>query len=197
MINLVCFDLDGVLVDACEAHKDALNRALVLCSRDPISDEDHYGKFNGLPTLKKLEKMGIPKEEALRISWYKQEYTKEWMGSLDFDDSKYALLSWLKARNIKIACVSNSIKDTMVLALSSIGVLGLVDLIISNQSISNPKPSSEGYIEAMVSLGYSPKNTLIIEDSPHGLTSARNTGAKVMEVKNATEVTVKNVRNYL
>ena len=41
MIKLVVFDLDGVLVDACEWHRVALNKALkALCDYE-ISLEEH------------------------------------------------------------------------------------------------------------------------------------------------------------
>ena len=45
-MKLVIFDLDGVLVDACEWHRVALNEALKEVCNYEISLEDHYGEFN-------------------------------------------------------------------------------------------------------------------------------------------------------
>jgi beta-phosphoglucomutase len=54
-IDLVIFDLDGVLVDACEWHRLALNEALnEVCSYE-ISLKEHHQKFNGIPTKAKLD----------------------------------------------------------------------------------------------------------------------------------------------
>ena len=50
----VLFDLDGVLVDACDWHYKALNRALEEVSNTYINQEEHIKEFNGLPTLTKL-----------------------------------------------------------------------------------------------------------------------------------------------
>ena len=55
--KLVIFDLDGVLVDACEWHRIALNEALKKACDYEISLEDHYSTFNGIPTRVKLEKL--------------------------------------------------------------------------------------------------------------------------------------------
>ena len=56
-IKLVIFDMDGVLVDACEWHKDALNAALLELCNYKISEEEYYSVFNGLPTKTKLQKL--------------------------------------------------------------------------------------------------------------------------------------------
>ena len=64
-VKLVIFDLDGVLVDACEWHRLALNEALKEVSDYEISLDDHYKTFNGIPTQVKLDKlteMGIIEE---------------------------------------------------------------------------------------------------------------------------------------
>ena len=55
--KLVIFDLDGVLVDACDWHRIALNRALKQACDYEISPEDHYSTFNGIPTRVKLQKL--------------------------------------------------------------------------------------------------------------------------------------------
>ena len=49
MIKIIIFDLDGVLVDACEWHRLSLNAALKEIANFEISVDDHYANFNGLP----------------------------------------------------------------------------------------------------------------------------------------------------
>ena len=64
--KLVIFDLDGVLVDACEWHRVAFNQALKQVCNYEISLDEHYTTFNGIPTKKKLDKLsekGVLKEE--------------------------------------------------------------------------------------------------------------------------------------
>ena len=52
IIKLICFDLDGVLVDAKEIHYESLNRALESIDKKYIiSRTEHLTKYDGLPTM--------------------------------------------------------------------------------------------------------------------------------------------------
>ena len=59
MIECVLFDLDGVLVDACDWHYESLNNALIKFGYNPIERSVHLQKFNGLPTHIKLNMLNI------------------------------------------------------------------------------------------------------------------------------------------
>lgn len=198
MQKLICFDLDGVLVDACEWHRVALNDALLEFSIPPITIEDHYKTYNGLPTVKKLELLGITDTKLIEsINDRKQQLTKSLIQNLTIDYEKVELLNKLKDKSYLIACVTNSIRDTTEIMLSNTGQIKYFDFIITNQDVRNPKPNSEGYIKAMVLAGCLPENTWIVEDSPKGITSAKNTGANVIEVKNCSEVVTDTIFKFL
>ena len=67
-IKAVCFDLDGVLVDAPGWHKEAFLRAMQRVQILPvITPEDHDANFNGLSTYKKLDILADRGHEDLRI----------------------------------------------------------------------------------------------------------------------------------
>jgi len=200
-IKAVLFDLDGVLIDACDWHYKALNKALKHVAGIEISPEDHVKTFNGLPTKTKLsmlhEKGLLEEIKFEEICEAKQRFTIEVINQEAFiDNTKVSLVRTLKSFGIKIGCVTNSIRKTTELMLKRIGVFDLMDIIISNEDCVMPKPSASGYIEAMVHLSVSPGHTLIVEDSPKGLMAANATGCYVMKVKNATEVTLSNFLKY-
>ena len=46
----ILFDLDGVLVDACDWHYEALNKFLLVYGYSTISKKYHISKFNSLRT---------------------------------------------------------------------------------------------------------------------------------------------------
>ena len=189
----VLFDLDGVLVDACDWHYEALNRALKEVADYKISRHDHETKFNGLPTkvkLRILADQGIIKEDQMQeISDLKQKLTIQVIEDLcKVDDSKVQLMRKLKQEGFKIACVTNSIRNTALMMLKKSGVHEYMDCIISNEDITHTKPHPEAYIKALVMLGCIPSNAIIVEDSPKGIQAAEMTGAKVVVVANATEV---------
>jgi HAD superfamily hydrolase (TIGR01509 family) len=189
----VLFDLDGVLVDACDWHYEALNRALKEVAGYEVSRQDHETTYNGLPTkvkLKALAEKGLIQESDIeRISELKQELTVGVIEDLcTVDSSKTQLMARLKKEGYKLACVTNSIRKTARLMLKNSGVLEYLDCVISNEDVCNAKPHPEGYIKALVMLNCLPQNAIIVEDSPKGIQAAKLVGAKVVEVANATEV---------
>lgn len=193
MNKAVLFDLDGVLVDACDWHYEALNRALKEVAGYEISRQDHETTYNGLPTkvkLKALAEKGLIQESDIeRISELKQELTVGVIEDLcTVDSSKTQLMARLKKEGYKLACVTNSIRKTARLMLKNSGVLEYLDCVISNEDVCNAKPHPEGYIKALVMLNCLPQNAIIVEDSPKGIQAAKLVGAKVVEVANATEV---------
>jgi len=194
----VLFDLDGVLVDACDWHYQALNNALYEVCKYRISSDDHFNIFNGLPTRKKLSKLvsdGIIKEnEKPLIEQLKQKYTIEIIESTCKEDkSKINLISNLKTKNYLIGCVTNSIKRTATLMLRNCGILNMLDILITNEDCRNNKPHPEAYIKALIFLGCYPENSIIVEDSDLGIKAASMTGCKIIRVNNATEVNLENI----
>ena len=199
MIRAVLFDLDGVLVDACEWHRLSLNRALMDVAGFELSDDEHKTTFNGLPTKKKLELLitqnRVSPEEQDRIFQLKQKYTKDTiLATAKNDTVKTDMLSYLKQMSIKVACVTNSITETATLMLETTGQYPYMDLLISNEQVRQPKPHGEGYIRAMVKFGTYPDETLIVEDSEVGLRAASSTGAHIYRVKDSYDVTLNNIK---
>ena len=74
MVNLVIFDLDGVLIDSKEFHFEALNRA--LGKEYELTEDEHINDYDGLPTMDKLkllsERKGLPVEKFNEI-WEKNK----------------------------------------------------------------------------------------------------------------------------
>ena len=199
----VLFDLDGVLVNMPNGHYEALNRALSLFGAR-IDENEHFNFFNGLPSKKKideLEKQGrLPPGLKNFINDVKQEYTKEVIPKYCVPDySKIILLGHLKKQGYKLACCSNSIKETLHLMLKSANLFDYFDLIIGNDEIENPKPHPEIYLTAFKRLNVQPTECIIVEDSPHGIESAKISGATVYEVRNTEDVNLslfEKVLNY-
>jgi len=191
--KIVLFDLDGVLVDACDWHYEALNRALKEVADFEITRENHEKVYNGLPTLTKLatlQKLGIiGKDDIQKVSDLKQEHTVKVIEELCVrDDSKIKLITALQEQGYKIGVVTNSISKTAKLMLDNIGILSKIDLLLSNEDTDRNKPYPDPYIIAIHLLNSTRSETIIVEDSLKGIKSAKDSGAFVREVKNATEV---------
>ena len=194
-IKLVLFDLDGVLIDAKEIHFQALN--LALGSDNAISREDHINTYDGLPTLEKLKLKGIDPSLVDEISAKKQEFTLGMISQLKPIPDIVNLFKMLVERGYKIGVCTNSIRKTVLTALSTTGLMKYVDIVLSNEDVKNAKPHPEMYWKAMSMMSVLPENTLIVEDSPKGLLSAIRSNAKYVRVRSPFDVTWENISPHL
>jgi len=201
-LKLVIFDMDGVLVDACEWHRVALNKALQEISGYQISVKDHFSEYNGIPTkvkLKKLvEKGHVRASDVEEIEKEKQRKTVELIERSACERTeKIELMKHLKKKGIKIACYTNSVRETTELMLERTGILSYFDLLITNQDVTNPKPHPEGYLACIERMQLSPSDCLIIEDSPKGIEAATATGSRVMVVQSPDDVTIESIERFI
>jgi HAD superfamily hydrolase (TIGR01509 family) len=194
MNKLVIFDLDGVLIDSRMMHFVALNRALdELNPTYPISWQEHLAKYDGLPTTKKL--LLLTKEKGLNAQFYdsiwksKQRHTVELYQDIKPSENLQCYFDQLKFHQIQIAVASNSIRQTMVMALSRLGVTEQVDFFVSNEDVKHPKPFPEMYWKCMIALKTDVKNTVIVEDSHIGREGAIASGAHLIPVGGAEDLT--------
>ena len=194
MSKLVIFDLDGVLIDSRELHYDALNDALCKVGKEiVITREEHLSKYDGLNTTKKLKMLtddkGLSPSHYTKVWSDKQEITFTLIKQFPKNQFLIDTFQLLKLQGIKIAVASNSIRETVKIALLSIGVLEFVDYYISNEDVKRTKPFPEMYWKCMTELDVLPKNTVIIEDSHIGREGALNSGAHLVPVKDTTDLT--------
>tara|TARA_R100001510_G_C7646416_1_gene203723 strand:+ start:969 stop:1580 length:612 start_codon:yes stop_codon:yes gene_type:complete len=200
--KMFIFDLDGVLVDACDWHRDALNNALLKICNYKISLEEHNEIFNGIPTSKKLTILSkmkkISTEDHKAINDLKQKFTIEAIEKQAYRrEEKIDMIKQIKEKGHTVCCYTNSIRKTANLMLKKTGIYEMLDFVLTNQDVSNPKPDPEGYVFLMNKFNFSKENTFIVEDSPKGILAAKNSGANVIEVKNADEVSVNIIRKIL
>ena len=192
IISLVIFDLDGVLIESRDIHFQALNQALEEV--DPkyvISHQEHLSTYDGLSTTKKLslltEREGLELEHYDNIWRLKQEKTHKWLSESRPNQELRLFFSKLLHQGISIAVASNSIRESITLSLKSLDVLDLVDFIVSNEDVTNPKPFPEMYWACMTNFKVLPQNTIIVEDSHIGRKGALNSGAHLFPVKDSAD----------
>ena len=199
MIKLVIFDLDGVLLDSKKLHFDTLNEA--LGPEFSISWEEHLSKFDGLKTEQKLhlltQEKNLPLSDHKKIWEKKQILTAQALTFLEKDNKFIDLFRTLSRQGFKIAVCSNSIRKTVLITTSKLGIIEFLDLILSNEDVKNSKPHPEIYWTAISSFSLTPEETLIIEDSPYGLLAASRSNSNVLRVSGPEEVTLENIQTNI
>jgi len=200
--KLVIFDLDGVLIDSRELHYHALNAALKkIDDRYTINLEEHLSLYDGLSTTAKLNmltsKKGLNKNLHNQVWQDKQTATFELIKQFPKSQKLVDMFKKLKEQDVKIAVASNSIRETVKLALLSIGVTEYVDYYVSNEDVSKHKPYPEMYWKCMIALNALPKTTVIIEDSHIGREGALDSGATLLPVQNCDNLTESKIEEAL
>ena len=203
MIKLIIFDLDGVLVEAKEIHYKTLNNAIekIAGEKYVITESEHLSTYDGLKTYQKLDmltnKKGLPADLHLQIWNEKQSLTIDAISQLEPDYRLISIFKELRKKGIQLACCSNSIRRSVLVMLSKIGLIEYMDLILSNEDVKNSKPHPEIYWKAMSMISVLPEETLIVEDSPHGLLAASRSRAHVLRVANPQEVKLDLIINQI
>ena len=196
------FDLDGVLIETREFHFSSLNQSIAeVDSKFIISKEEHDTFYNGLSTVKKLEFLteikGLPAEYHNIIKQRKQSLTIDYLKSFSEDHKLIDICKQLKHLGCCIAVGSNSIRKSVNISLSKLGIIEYIDYSVSNEDVFRPKPFPEIYWKCMAKLNYLPCDTLIIEDSVIGIKAATDSGANVLTVSSPKEVTWELIKNKI
>lgn len=200
-IQVVVFDMDGVLIDAKEWHYEAFNRAIEHFGYS-ISREEHLTTYDGMPTKQKLalltEHKGLPRGLHAKIEQLKQQFTLE----LAQEHCKphaghHQLLARLKRRGLLVAVASNSIRKTIDRLMQLADLQKYLDFSLSNQDVSRPKPDPEIYLMAASAAGVLPQECLVIEDNHYGVEAATAAGAHVLQVHSVDQVNSELVEGYL
>jgi HAD superfamily hydrolase (TIGR01509 family) len=139
------------------------------------------------------EKKGLDRKFFNQIWQDKQVATFNLIRQFPKNNKLRQMFAKLSSNGIKIAIASNSIRETVKLALLSVGVMEYVDYYVSNEDVKRTKPYPEMYWQCMTALDVLPKNTVIIEDSHIGRQGALDSGAHLVPVKDSYDLTMEKI----
>ena len=172
----VLFDFDGVIADTESQYTMFWNRM----GNDYLG-LDNLGIISKGQTLKLIfEKYfdGMTREQE-EIVPLLDEFERNM--SYDYIPGALEFMQSLKKAGIKSAIVTSSNDVKMTNAYKAHPELKeLVDAILTSEHFSRSKPDPECFIKAMEVLGAKPEETVVFEDSFHGIAAGRASGAKVI-----------------
>ena len=200
-IKGLIFDLDGVLVDTKKIHFDALNFALKTLNIEQISFKDHLNIYDGLPTIEKLKilnkKKKLKKKHFKKIINLKQNKTKFFLNKhLKYNNKIYKTFNKL-SKKYKICIATNAINQTLEICIKKLKLKRFIFKSFSNTDVFNNKPHPEVYLRCLVDMGLKPNETLIFEDSSHGVLAAQESGCHLFTVKNLSDITYSRIINFM
>ena len=173
---IVLFDFDGVIADTESQYTYFWNKM----GMDYLGLEEFGHTIKGQTLVQIFGKYfdGKLKEQqeiVPQLNAFEQNMSYDYIpGALEF-------MQELKKRGIRSAIVtsSNDIKMSNAYAAHP-ELLELVDTVLTSEHFSKSKPDPECFLIGMEVLGATPQETIVFEDSFHGITAGRASGAKVI-----------------
>ena len=202
-IKAILFDLDGVLVNSRLLHYETFRDALLSVNPSQnVSWSEHEKEFDGMSTKRKIQKCiskgWISEDQGGRLFELKQALTLQRLPlTVKPRESLRLLLITLNNQGFRLFCCSNSVRKTLDTTLNLLGVRQFFEATYSNEDVENPKPSPEIYQLAMRKSFLNAAECLIVEDSVIGKEAAYASGAHVLEVEDAEDVTLLLLREAL
>jgi beta-phosphoglucomutase len=183
----IIFDCDGVLTDTNYIHCNSFVKSWNEVNPfNIISKKFHDININGLTTINKIKYLechfNIHTNKDIILKRKKIYTHEEYINYKSIINMRSIILK-LKEDGFKICCASNNDKDILELVLKNIGIIDLLDIYISKESVKEPKPSPDIYLTVISQLNIPQHNIYIFEDNDIGLEAAKLSGANVIWVQ--------------
>lgn len=185
MTEAVLFDLDGTLADTALDLGGALNtllrrHGLPEKSMDEIRPVASHGA-SGLILLG----AGIAKEHPEHTDW-RQEYLAEYERCFDKETVLFnginPLINDLVARGIKWGIITNKPKRFTDRLVPKLGLAHPPSVVVSGDTCSQPKPSTEPMFYACEQIGVAPEKCIYVGDAERDMEAGKNAGMKTVLV---------------
>lgn len=193
-IQLVIFDLDGVIVDSNESNFISLSNTLKEFGV-PYSKEIDKS-YNSITTKEKLTRLNVPPELITTIVNKKQHYLDTL--KLVYNADIRSIMAALHEKNIKIAIASNARRKFIERVINELDISNFITYYVSGQDKNiGTKPSPAIYLHVMSKLSISPKHTIIVEDSIIGKESAQLSSDNIFGIVKIPDLTIYSFFEYL
>lgn len=190
-LKAVLFDYDGVIMDSME--KNCLAWKLALAAYRIKLEKIDYLVLEGLDpisiAIRLTEKSGFDQKIISAIVALKEKNFLS-LGKVKPFAGVYKMLRELKKRGVLLALVSGA-QRKRIFDSTPLVILNFFDVIVSSNDNIQPKPSPEPYLFALKKLSASPKDAIIVENSPLGIISANATGSYCIAISSTLQ------KNYL
>lgn len=188
MRKVVLFDMDGVLYDSMPNHAIAWVRAMESFGVRFTADDAYITEgARGVDTVRKYlkEQTGkvITEEEALRMYNVKAERFAE-LPTARIMPGALQLMEKIQKDGLKIGVVTGSAQRPLISRiLNDFSRFVTEDHIVTAFDVKHGKPDPEPYLTGMQKCGgYSPSETIVVENAPLGVKAGHASGAYTIAV---------------
>jgi alpha,alpha-trehalose phosphorylase len=188
-LELVIFDLDGVLADSSAAHASAWSALFDEIGLTAVP----YQELAGRPTLDVVRERtkGLNPSESEILKWVETKQTHARRSLADapitFADTAPAITR-LQAAGLRLSVGTGASAETASLLLARAGVADAFEAVVTAADTANGKPDPEVYQSVLSRTGVSGERAIVVEDGLSGLESARAAGTWSASVRSGIEL---------
>lgn len=195
--ELIIFDCDGVLVDSEPLAMQVLIAAIAaqgIVITPQAAYRDYLGRSLASISASLLDRHGAPlgpaAVEAMRSELFAL-YRQQLQASPGLPDM-------LERLEIPFCVASSSNPERIRISLELTGLLPWFEHhMFSASMVENGKPAPDLFLHAARSMQVSPARCLVVEDSPAGITAARNAGMRVFGFTGGGHITPGGLRQTI
>ncbi|MDR7812246.1 HAD family hydrolase [Lacrimispora sp.] len=185
MIKAVIFDMDGVLIDSEIIYLDHMYEKLKL--KYPQINREALFAVVGSTTKRTMEIISDVIGEDVNSHTFQELYAGLWADCRPDYPSILRkevpeILKELHRRGYQVALASSTSRAGIEDVLTSCGLKGDFDYIVSGEEFKESKPNPEIYLHTADTLKRVPKECLVVEDSTYGIMAGHGAGMTVASI---------------
>lgn len=181
LIKVIFFDFDGVVIDSEPLHAKA--KKLVLekfnISYPSAIFDDFKGRTDKVFFDYVSQKLDQGKNSSDFLQNTKKLLFEGIINELKLVEGFLPFLGKVKERGMLTALVSSTSLYSLGLVDKLYNISGLFDLVITEVDTEFHKPDPAPYLKALEKLSLTTGDSIVIEDSPNGIISAKKAGCFV------------------
>ena len=188
-LQAVLFDMDGLLVDS-EPQWFAAESATVEQLGGIWGKQQQVDLLgSNLPVAARymIEYTGSTYDEASVMQMLQENMTRQLSTSVAFQPGVFELLDALSAAGIPLALVTSSVRVHVDVVLAQLPVNPFHHQVTADD-VQNLKPHPEPYLTALELLGATGDRSVVLEDSPAGVSAAEAAGCHVVAVPSVVPI---------
>lgn len=183
MLKAILFDMDGVLVNNLEVHREAFaeffRRYGVERSFDELSRV--FGKGND-DIMGELMPRDVVERVGIRELGYEKEaiYRELYAPTITPQEGLLDLLAECEKEGVRCAVGSSGYRANVDFVLDKCHIECYFEAAVAGDEVTRCKPDPEIYLTAAAKLGVAAEECVVFEDAEAGIESAKRAGMRVV-----------------
>lgn len=188
-IRAAIIDLDGTLLDTAEDFRQAVNRMRVDFDLPPLALDTIVG-FVGKGSENLIRRVlavdcdaaRVEREFDAALACYQRHYADINGHHVTVYPDVLAGLEALRARGLRLACVTNKPVEFALALLRQTGLRDYFEVVYGGDSLPTKKPDPGPLLQVCADFGLAPEQVVAIGDSSNDALAARAAGCRVLNV---------------